>query len=84
MLQHQTEMQLILKYSPFKTEAEFLKEFDKIDGVSGTLVIIYNLKLLDNGEPELDVTNDTHDIILRNPQSEDYDTDDRYASLTYL
>ena len=49
-LQHQMEMELILKYSPFKTEAQFMSEFDKIESVSGTLVIIYNMKLLDNGE----------------------------------
>lgn len=29
---------------------------------SGTLVIIFNLKLMDNGEPELDVTSDSRDI----------------------
>lgn len=29
---------------------------------SGTLVIIFNLKLMDNGEPELDVTSDPRDI----------------------
>ncbi|NXH81709.1 MORC2 protein, partial [Edolisoma coerulescens] len=29
---------------------------------SGTLVIIFNLKLMDNGEPELDVTSDPQDI----------------------
>lgn len=28
----------------------------------GTLVIIFNLKLMDNGEPELDVTSDPRDI----------------------
>ena len=43
-------MDLILKYSPFKTEAQFMKEFDRIDGKSGTLVIIYNMKLLDSGK----------------------------------
>ena len=43
-------MDLILKYSPFKTEKEFMREFDRIDGKTGTLVIIYNMKLLDSGK----------------------------------
>ncbi len=49
LVQHQLEMELILKYSPFKTEDQFMREFDRIDGNSGTLVIIYNMKLLDSG-----------------------------------
>jgi len=69
-------MELILKYSPFKTEAQFLKEFDKIEGNSGTLINIYNLKLLDNGQPELDVKSDPFDIILSSTDS-DFDTDER-------
>jgi hypothetical protein len=68
-------MEIILKYSPFKTEAQFMKEFDKIEGQSGTLVLVYNLKLLDNGEPELDVKSDPHDILLTNPEGQDFDTD---------
>lgn len=61
---HVQEMELILKYSPFRTDAQFMKEFDKIEGTSGTLVIVYNLKLLDTGEPELDVKTDPYDILL--------------------
>lgn len=68
-------MEIILKYSPFKTEAQFMKEFDKIEGKSGTLTLVYNLKLLDNGEPELDVKTDAHDILLSNPEGLDFDTD---------
>ena len=41
-------MSLIYKYSPFKNEAQFMREFDRIDK-DGTLVIIYNMKLLDSG-----------------------------------
>jgi hypothetical protein len=69
-------MELILKYSPFKTEAQFMKEFDKIESSSGTLVIIYNLKLLDSGQPELDVKSDQYDIILSNPDTVSGDMDD--------
>lgn len=68
-------MEIILKYSPFKTEAQFMKEFDKIEGNNGTLTLVYNLKLLDNGEPELDVTTDPYDILLSNPEGQDFDTD---------
>jgi MORC family CW-type zinc finger protein len=68
-------MELILKYSPFKTEAQFMKEFDKIEGNSGTLVIVYNMKLLDSGEPELDVKTDPFDILLSNPETSDFDSD---------
>ena len=53
-----------------------MKEFDKMEGKSGTLVIIYNLKLLDNGEPELDIKTDPHDIILANPETADFDSDE--------
>jgi len=61
-------MELILKYSPFKTEAQFMKEFDKVESSSGTLVIVYNLKLLDSGLPELDVRTEAHDILLSFPE----------------
>ena len=72
-------MDLILKYSPFKTEAEFFKEFDKIEGNSGTLINIYNLKLLDNGAPELDFKTDPFDIILSNPEGAEFDSDEGFV-----
>ncbi|XP_028566302.2 ATPase MORC2 isoform X2 [Podarcis muralis] len=56
------ETELIYKYSPFKSEQEIMEQFNKISGDKGTLVIIFNLKLMDNGEPELDVTSDPRDI----------------------
>ncbi|VDD78335.1 unnamed protein product, partial [Mesocestoides corti] len=55
---HDTEMQIILKYSPFRCIKDFFYQFDRIKGESGTLVIIYNMKLLDNGSAELDITTD--------------------------
>ncbi|XP_069744672.1 ATPase MORC2-like isoform X3 [Narcine bancroftii] len=58
------EMALIYKYSPFNTELEVLEQFCKITGSSGTLVIIYNLKLNDDGELELDIKTDPSDILL--------------------
>uniref|UniRef100_A0A8C6HUM4 Microrchidia 2B n=1 Tax=Mus spicilegus TaxID=10103 RepID=A0A8C6HUM4_MUSSI len=56
------ETELIYKYSPFHTEEEVMTQFTKISGTSGTLVVIFNLKLTDNGEPELDVTSNPKDI----------------------
>ncbi|XP_052799923.1 ATPase MORC2-like isoform X2 [Mya arenaria] len=69
------EMDIILRYSPFKTDDDFFAQFDRIEGSSGTLVIVYNMKLLDNGDPELDILSDPQDIILTNPES-DFDSDD--------
>ncbi|XP_052014299.1 MORC family CW-type zinc finger protein 1 [Apodemus sylvaticus] len=59
-----TELSIIYKYSPFKTEAELMQQFDMIYGRSGTLLIIYNLKLLLSGEPELDVRTNKEDILV--------------------
>ncbi|XP_063000328.1 ATPase MORC2 isoform X2 [Elgaria multicarinata webbii] len=56
------ETELIYKYSPFKSEQDVMGQFRKIPGEKGTLVIIFNLKLMDNGQPELDVTSDARDI----------------------
>ncbi|XP_038055650.1 ATPase MORC2-like isoform X2 [Patiria miniata] len=61
---HKIEMDLIYKYSPFKTEEEFFAQFDRIEGDSGTLVIIYHMKLMDNGDSELDISTDASDILL--------------------
>ncbi|XP_011353881.1 MORC family CW-type zinc finger protein 1 [Pteropus vampyrus] len=58
------ELSIIYKYSPFKTEAELMQQFDVIYGKCGTLLVIYNLKLLLNGEPELDVKTDKEDILI--------------------
>ncbi|KAK6190959.1 hypothetical protein SNE40_002715 [Patella caerulea] len=90
---HEVEMSLIYKYSPFKTEDDFFAQFDRIEGNSGTLVVVYNLKLLDSGEPELDVDSDPTDIILTNPES-DLDSDEglmperkyfrKYAAILYM
>ncbi|XP_078682341.1 ATPase MORC2A-like isoform X2 [Branchiostoma floridae x Branchiostoma belcheri] len=66
-----TEIDIITKYSPFKSEKEIHEQFDKIDGESGTLVIIYHMMLLDNGEPELDVTTNSVDILMANVDKED-------------
>ncbi|XP_070572349.1 ATPase MORC2A-like isoform X2 [Ptychodera flava] len=74
---HMQEMDLILKYSPYHKHDEFMAQFDKITGESGTLVILYNLKVLDNGEPELDINTDNKDILMANPYHVEGQTDDR-------
>ncbi|XP_036600015.1 MORC family CW-type zinc finger protein 1 [Trichosurus vulpecula] len=58
------ELSIIYKYSPFKTEVELMQQFDKIYRKSGTLVVIYNLKLMISGEPELDVKTNKEDILI--------------------
>ncbi|KAM4889032.1 MORC family CW-type zinc finger protein 1 [Thomomys bottae] len=59
-----TELSIIYKYSPFKSEDELMQQFDMIYGKCGTLLIIYNLKFLLSGEPELDVRTDKEDILM--------------------
>ncbi|XP_065279200.1 MORC family CW-type zinc finger protein 1 [Emys orbicularis] len=56
------QMSIIFKYSPFKSETELLQQFDAIYGRSGTFIVIYNLKLMLSGEPELDIRTDSVDI----------------------
>ncbi|NWV59144.1 MORC2 protein, partial [Malurus elegans] len=55
---------------------------------SGTLVIIFNLKLMDNGEPELDVTSDPHDIQMAETPPEGTKPERRsfraYAAVLYI
>ena len=73
-------MNLIYKYSPFRTEQHFFSQFDRIEGNSGTLVVVFNMKLLDDGHTELDISSDKFDILLANPES-DYDSDDGSVSV---
>ncbi|XP_050836316.1 ATPase MORC2 isoform X2 [Serinus canaria] len=79
------ETELIYKYSPFKSEWEVMDQFNKI---RGTLVIIFNLKLMDNGEPELDVTSDPQDIQMAETPPEGTKPERRsfraYAAVLYI
>ncbi|XP_061484088.1 MORC family CW-type zinc finger protein 1 isoform X2 [Rhineura floridana] len=59
-----TQLSIICKYSPFTNEAELMKQFDAIYGKTGTLLIIYNLKLTLSGEPELDILTDEADMLI--------------------
>uniref|UniRef100_A0A670ZP68 MORC family CW-type zinc finger 2 n=1 Tax=Pseudonaja textilis TaxID=8673 RepID=A0A670ZP68_PSETE len=82
------ETELIYKYSPFKSEQEVMQQFDKIFGDKGTLVIVFNLKLMDNGEPELDVTSDPRDIQMAETPPEGTKPERRsfraYAAVLYI
>ncbi|XP_062446103.1 ATPase MORC2 isoform X2 [Rhea pennata] len=82
------ETELIYKYSPFKSEQEVMEQFNKICGEKGTLVIIFNLKLMDNGEPELDVTSDLRDIQMAETPPEGTKPERRsfraYAAVLYI
>ncbi|NWR58486.1 MORC2 protein, partial [Bucorvus abyssinicus] len=61
---------------------------DQLVTCSGTLVIIFNLKLMDNGEPELDVTSDLHDIQMAETPPEGTKPERRsfraYAAVLYI
>ena len=50
-------MELLLKYSPYRTKKDLMSQFDKIKGKNGTLCVIYSLKLNSDGEPEIDIIN---------------------------
>ncbi|CAH6779420.1 ATPase MORC2B [Phodopus roborovskii] len=77
------ETELIFKYSPFHTEGEVMAQFMKITGNSGTLVIIFNLKLMDNGEPELDIASNPKDIRMAELSQEGMKPE-RYSFCAYV
>ncbi|KAK5604148.1 hypothetical protein CRENBAI_022475 [Crenichthys baileyi] len=82
------ETELIFKYSPFKNEHQLMEQFNKIESSSGTLVVIYNLKLMDNGEPELDVESDHQDILMAGTPAEGVKPERRsfraYTAVLYI
>ncbi|KAM6965718.1 ATPase MORC2 [Aplochiton taeniatus] len=82
------ETELIYKYSPFKNEQQLMDQFKKIEGSNGTLVIIYNLKLMDTREPELDVETDHQDILMAGTATEGVKPEKRsfraYAAVLYI
>ena len=61
---HELEMELIYKYSPFKTVDELFEQFNKIEGESGTLIVCYNLWLTGDSKTEMMVDADKKDLIL--------------------
>ncbi|CAF3893457.1 unnamed protein product [Adineta steineri] len=61
---HELEMYLITKYSPFKTIDDLFKQFNLITSASGTLIVLYNVKLSDTGEAELNIKTDPYDMLI--------------------
>ncbi|KAM4707306.1 ATPase MORC2 isoform 2-T3 [Discoglossus pictus] len=82
------ETELIYKYSPFHSQKEIMEQFKKINGDKGTLVVIFNLKLMDTGEPELDVVSDPNDIQMAGTSPEGTKPERRsfraYAAVLYI
>ncbi|KAM3837636.1 MORC family CW-type zinc finger protein 1 isoform 2-T2 [Vipera latastei] len=81
-----TQLSIICKYSPFKNEDELMNQFNAIYGKTGTLLVIYNLKLTLNGEPELDILTDEKDILIgRTPENYPEEKSLRaYTAILYL
>lgn len=55
-------MQDILKYSLFRSVGDLTREFDEIQGSSGTRIIIFHTRKATDGKPEFDYTTDMADI----------------------
>ncbi|XP_076920857.1 protein MICRORCHIDIA 6-like [Bidens hawaiensis] len=60
---HNLNMSMLLRWSPFSTEEELLKPFENV-GSHGTKIIIYNLWLDQDRSMELDFDSDTEDICI--------------------
>ncbi|XP_040377369.1 protein MICRORCHIDIA 6-like isoform X1 [Oryza brachyantha] len=58
-----SNLAILLKWSPFASEAELLKQFDDI-GEHGTKIIVFNLWFNDDGDMELDFNSDEKDILI--------------------
>ncbi|KAI3761372.1 hypothetical protein L1987_51786 [Smallanthus sonchifolius] len=58
-----SNLSVILKWSPYSTEEELLKQFEDV-GSHGTKIVIYNLWLDDDGNTELDFDSDPEDICI--------------------
>ncbi|KAK8943607.1 hypothetical protein KSP40_PGU017162 [Platanthera guangdongensis] len=67
--QFSTNLTAVLKWSPFATEAELLKQFDDI-GHHGTKVVVFNLWQNDDGIMELDFDTDSEDIMITGGQKQ--------------
>ncbi|ETE59891.1 MORC family CW-type zinc finger protein 2A, partial [Ophiophagus hannah] len=65
---------------------ELMNQFNAIYGKTGTLLVIYNLKLALNGEPELDILTDEKDILTdRMPENYPEEKSLRaYTAILYL
>ncbi|CAF0876334.1 unnamed protein product [Adineta ricciae] len=81
---HELEMHLITKYSPFKTVDDLFKQFDLITSPTGTLIVLYNVKLSNTGEAELDIRSDPYDIVIDSKNRRNlFDDDDDSTPAEY-
>lgn len=62
-----SNLAILLKWSPFATEAELIKQFDDI-GDHGTKIIVFNLWFNDDGDMELDFNSDKKDVLITGAQ----------------
>lgn len=62
-----SNLAILLKWSPFGSEAELLKQFDDM-GEHGTKIIVFNLWFNDDGDMELDFNSDKKDILITGAQ----------------
>ena len=60
-MRHDTEVDLLTRYSPFTKEEDLLNEFDVLSS-SGTCIYLYNLCLNEQGRIELSIDDDEYDI----------------------
>ncbi|KAL4344667.1 MORC family CW-type zinc finger protein [Arachis hypogaea] len=67
-----SNLSIMLRWSPFTSEIELLKQLDEI-GCHGTKIIIYNLWFNDDGNLELDFDFDTEDICIAGDIKEEVD-----------
>uniref|UniRef100_A0A0D3EQ00 Morc S5 domain-containing protein n=1 Tax=Oryza barthii TaxID=65489 RepID=A0A0D3EQ00_9ORYZ len=72
-----SNLAILLKWSPFASEAELLKQFDDI-GEHGTKIIVFNLWFNDDGDMELDFNSDKKDILITGAHRK------AYTSVLYL
>lgn len=82
-------MDIIFKYSPIKNMNELIRYMEKIDTSSGTLAVIYNLKMSE-GQTELDIETDPEDILMRDlyveydrKSQEEHRSFRKYVSILY-
>ncbi|KAH6815751.1 hypothetical protein C2S51_020571 [Perilla frutescens var. frutescens] len=64
-----SNLSILLEWSPFATEAELLNQCDDV-GPHGTKIIVYNLWHNDDGKMELDFESDPEDICLSGNDSD--------------
>ncbi|KAJ0950667.1 putative histidine kinase/HSP90-like ATPase, morc, S5 domain 2 [Helianthus annuus] len=76
-------MSMLLKWSPYSTEEELLKQFENV-GPHGTKIIIYNLWLDEDRGMELDFDSDPEDICITRIASNKLKDGSRQATSGHL